>query len=76
LTTLAQPSYAGGYIAAFFLLGVHLWHGVQSSLQSAGLNHPKYFSLVQLFSKLFALTVGGGFSALAIWAYRMGGTLQ
>jgi succinate dehydrogenase / fumarate reductase, cytochrome b subunit len=73
LRTLAQPAYAGGYIAAFLLLGLHLWHGVQSSFQSAGLNHPKYFGLVKVFSKVYAILIGGGFGSLVIWAYVQGG---
>jgi succinate dehydrogenase / fumarate reductase, cytochrome b subunit len=70
----ANPWFTAAYLAAFFILGAHLWHGVQSSFQSAGLNHPKYTPFIQLFSKAYALLIGGGFSLIALWAFlRSGG---
>jgi succinate dehydrogenase / fumarate reductase cytochrome b subunit len=63
------------YVAALLLVGSHLSHGVQSSLQTLGFNHPKYSALVHWLSRGYAILISGGFSLLAIWAYfQHGGT--
>lgn len=65
--------YALAYVAIFLLLASHLAHGVQSSLQTIGFNHPKYRALVHWAGRGYAVLVSGGFSFLAIWAYFQGG---
>jgi succinate dehydrogenase / fumarate reductase cytochrome b subunit len=57
------------YVAALLLIASHLAHGVQSSLQTLGFNHPKYTPAVQWLSRGYALFVCGGFIFLAVWAY-------
>jgi succinate dehydrogenase / fumarate reductase cytochrome b subunit len=42
--SLAKPPIGIFYLAALLALGLHLSHGLWSSLQSLGLNHPKYES--------------------------------
>src|SRR5690606_21199532 len=67
--------YTSAYVALFLLLFSHLMHGVQSSLQSLGFNHPKYTPMVHWAGRAYALLISGGFSFLAIWAYfQRGGT--
>jgi succinate dehydrogenase / fumarate reductase, cytochrome b subunit len=72
MATFKQPLYTAGYIVAILLVAAHLWHGVQSSVQSVGLNHAKYVPFVRAFSRLYAVLVGGGFSALAVWSFLQG----
>jgi len=72
MATFSQPLYTAGYIAAVLCVSAHLWHGVQSSVQSAGFNHPKYVPFVRAFSKVYAMLIGGGFSSLAVWAFLHG----
>ena len=57
------------YVAVLLLLASHLAHGVQSSLQTLGFNHPKYRPLVHWFSRGYAVLICGGFSVLALWAF-------
>ncbi len=57
------------YVASFVVLFTHLAHGVQSSLQSLGWNHPKYQTAVQLAAKAYAVVICAGFAALAVWAH-------
>jgi succinate dehydrogenase / fumarate reductase cytochrome b subunit len=45
----AQPLISLSYIVAQLVLGLHLWHGAASWLQSLGLNHPRYARLVEGF---------------------------
>ena len=65
--------YAGAYVVVFLLIFSHLAHGVQSSLQTLGFNHPKYRSAVHWAGRGYALIISGGFSFLAIWGYFQGG---
>lgn len=57
------------YVVALLLIGSHLAHGVQSSLQTLGFNHPKYRACVHWFSRAYAVLIAGGFIFLAVWAY-------
>jgi succinate dehydrogenase / fumarate reductase cytochrome b subunit len=67
--------YAGAYVLAMILIFSHLAHGVQSSLQSLGFNHPKYTPLVHWAGRAYAVLISGGFALMAIWAYfQHGGT--
>lgn len=64
------------YVISFGFLYTHLAHGVGSSLQSAGLNHPRYNRAIRLASTTYAVVICGGFAALAGWAYFQGGAIQ
>lgn len=48
------------YVAANLLLGMHLYHGGFSLLQSLGLNHPRYNRLARLGARAFAYLVTAG----------------
>jgi succinate dehydrogenase / fumarate reductase cytochrome b subunit len=61
------------YVGSFALLLVHLAHGVQSSLQSLGVNHPRWNGALKIFSYAYAILICGGFAALAIWLWLQGG---
>lgn len=71
-TGLAVPLAAGVYVVAMIGLGVHLYHGIWSLLQTLGLSHPRYESLRRGAAGAFAaLVVVGNVSipiaALAGW---------
>jgi succinate dehydrogenase / fumarate reductase cytochrome b subunit len=48
------------YIAAMLALGLHLWHGVWSMLQSLGLSHPRWNGLRRVAATVFAVVVVAG----------------
>jgi succinate dehydrogenase / fumarate reductase, cytochrome b subunit len=73
LDALSRWWYAGAYVLVFVLLFSHLAHGVQSSLQTLGFNHPKYRAAVHWAGRGYAILISGGFSFLAIWGYFQGG---
>lgn len=54
------------YVVSFGLLGLHLWHGFQSSFQSMGVNN-KYTAGIKTFTKLFAVLVPLAFAFIAIY---------
>jgi succinate dehydrogenase / fumarate reductase cytochrome b subunit len=52
-----QPLVAALYIFAMLALGLHLYHGAWSMLQSVGLEHPRIHALRKAFATLFALAL-------------------
>jgi succinate dehydrogenase / fumarate reductase cytochrome b subunit len=75
MRAFGQWWYTLGYIAALLLLFSHLSHGVQSSFQSLGLNHPKWSPILDWGGRAYAAVVCGGFILLAVWAWAQhGGT--
>ena len=57
---LAQPVVAGFYIVAMIFLGLHMYHGVWSMLQTLGANNPRYNTLIRRIALLVALIVAVG----------------
>jgi succinate dehydrogenase / fumarate reductase, cytochrome b subunit len=51
---------SGFYIAAMIALGLHLYHGVWSMMQTLGLSHPRYDRLRHTFATLVAVVVVAG----------------
>jgi succinate dehydrogenase cytochrome b subunit len=55
-----SPAVSGFYIAAMLALGLHLYHGVWSMMQTMGLSHPRYDNLRHAFATLVAVAVVAG----------------
>ena len=54
---LGVPAVAAFYLLAMIFLGLHLYHGVWSMLQTLGANHPRYNTLFHRIALLVALIV-------------------
>lgn len=54
------PWVSAAYIAAMLFLGLHLYHGLWSMIQSVGANHPKWNKWRKVFAVLFCLMIAGG----------------
>jgi succinate dehydrogenase / fumarate reductase cytochrome b subunit len=65
LTTLPNACM---YFVGIVALGIHLSHGVRSALQTLGLNHKRWNTLLVLAGYLFAWSIAGGFISLIAWA--------
>lgn len=48
------------YVVAMIFLGLHLYHGVWSMLQTLGVNHPRYNTWIHRLALLIALVVAIG----------------
>lgn len=57
------------YIISLVFLTIHLTHGVASTFQSLGLNHPRYTPLVSVAGKAYAIVVGLGFISQPIYVF-------
>ncbi|HEY7288939.1 MAG TPA: succinate dehydrogenase cytochrome b subunit [Vicinamibacterales bacterium] len=73
LETLSNPFLVGFYILSMVVVGSHLWHGISSSLQSLGFDHPVWTPRVLTAGKVIAFLIAGGFIVIAVWAYLQGG---
>jgi succinate dehydrogenase / fumarate reductase cytochrome b subunit len=52
-----NPVVTVSYLAAMVFLWLHLWHGGSSWFQSLGLNHPRYWHLIQGVGPVIATVV-------------------
>ncbi|WP_185856645.1 succinate dehydrogenase cytochrome b subunit [Blattabacterium cuenoti] len=64
-----NPFYTLIYVFSFFILGIHLNHGFQSSFQSLGLSNRKRWAWIQRFGFLYLWLICSGFSLIAIWFF-------
>ncbi len=69
LAAFGDPLLVGVYVAAQVLLGLHLYHGAWSLLQTLGLSHPRYNHWRTRFSAAFALIVAGGNIAISLGVF-------
>lgn len=63
------------YVLTMILIGMHLRHGVSSSLQSLGLIPARWTRLFLMTGIAVALLVGGGFVLIPIYVYFRGSGL-
>lgn len=69
LRILKDPVSAAVYTVGCFILGLHLWHGFSSALQTIGLNHPRYWKLIRCVGIIFAVVIAAGFISFpVVWA--------
>jgi len=57
---------AGAYVAAVFILAMHLYHGTWSALQTLGLNHPKYNPWRRGIAAVLAIVLFVGFASVPV----------
>lgn len=60
------PWVAGIYLIAQFALGLHLYHGSWSMLQTLGLNHPRYQNALKLIPRTLGIGVPLGNSLMVL----------
>ncbi|HEU4417576.1 MAG TPA: succinate dehydrogenase cytochrome b subunit [Planctomycetota bacterium] len=64
--SFSVPAIAIAYVVFQIVLFLHLSHGIQSFMQTIGLNHDRYTPLVRKLSFVLAAFVAGGNSVLAL----------
>ena len=60
VTGFQNPLVSGFYILAMLALGLHLYHGAWSFMQTLGLSHPRYDHLRYAFAGLVTLVILAG----------------
>ena len=64
-----NPLYVAVYVFSMWVIAVHLWHGFWSSMQTLGLNHPKYTTLIKSVGYVYAVAVPFLFAVIPVWMY-------
>jgi succinate dehydrogenase / fumarate reductase cytochrome b subunit len=72
MENFANPLVVGFYVLSMVVVGSHLWHGISSSLQSLGLDHPRWTPRILVAGKIVAVLIAGSFMAIALWAHFAG----
>ncbi|MBW8714016.1 MAG: succinate dehydrogenase cytochrome b subunit [Acidobacteria bacterium] len=57
------------YSVATLIVGLHLRHGVASSFQSLGIDHPLYTRRLTTWGIILAVIIGGGLACIPVWVY-------
>ena len=65
----SQPGWVVLYVVATLLVTLHLRHGISSSFQSLGLDHPVYTRRLTVWGIVFAVIIGGGLACIPVWLY-------
>ena len=65
----SNPIYVVAYVIGMLVIGLHLWHGFQSSFQTLGLNHKKYTPLIKGLGMIYSILVPLGFAIIPIYYY-------
>jgi succinate dehydrogenase cytochrome b subunit len=65
----SQPVWVAFHVVATILVGLHLRHGISSSFQSLGLDHPVYTRRLTIWGIVFAVIVAGGLACIPLWVY-------
>lgn len=60
------------YVVSMVIIGLHLWHGFWSSLQTLGINHPRYNALITAVGYIYSVGIPLGFAIIPLWMYFMG----
>jgi succinate dehydrogenase / fumarate reductase cytochrome b subunit len=64
---LSQPGNAVVYTVIALVVGLHLSHGFRSALQSLGVNHPRWNTILERLGKGVAFVLAAGFAAIPIF---------
>jgi len=67
-SVLSTPLNAAIYMTGLVALGIHLSHGFRSALQTLGVNHKRWNTLLKYGGILFAWAIAFGFMSLVVWA--------
>ena len=68
-----DPLHVVLYEACLVLVGLHLWHGAASAVESLGGGTPRVSPRVLLVGRVAAILLACGFLMLPIWASLRGG---
>lgn len=68
----AVPGYVILYWICFLLLGLHLYHALQSAFQTLGWSNEFWKPVIRVISLIYAIAVPAGFAIipLAIWLFK------
>jgi succinate dehydrogenase / fumarate reductase cytochrome b subunit len=69
MENFASPLLVTFYVLSMLIVGSHLWHGISSSVQSLGGDHPTWTPRLLATGKAIAVILAGAFIFIALWAH-------
>ena len=63
----SKPGYVIFYVLSTVVAALHIKHGLWSSFQTIGVNHPKYMPMIEGVSLLFSIGVAVGFGSIPLF---------
>jgi succinate dehydrogenase / fumarate reductase cytochrome b subunit len=69
VAVLSNPLGAASYILGVLALGFHLFHGAGSTLQSLGINHPRYSTFITWAGRTVAVIFAVCFTSIPVYAW-------
>jgi succinate dehydrogenase / fumarate reductase cytochrome b subunit len=65
--SFSKPGYVIFYVLSTVIAALHVKHGLWSSFQTIGANHPKYMPVIKGGSLLFSLGIALGFGSIPLF---------
>ena len=65
--SFSKPGYVVFYILSTVVAALHIKHGLWSSFQTIGANHPKYMPVIKGGSLLFSIAIAVGFGSIPLF---------
>ena len=59
------------YVISMIVIGLHLWHGFESSFQTLGLNHKKYTPVIRFVGKAYSVLIPAAFALIPVYFFIM-----
>ncbi len=72
MDVFANPLTVTFYVLSMVVVGSHLFHGIASSFQSLGADHPAWTPRLLLAGKVIAVAMAAAFIVIALWAHLAG----
>ena len=63
----SNKTYSLIYLLALVILGIHLFHAINSIFQTFGLNHKKYNKAIEYLAGAYAVIVPLGFAIVPLF---------
>ncbi len=64
-----DPLFVALYLAAMTILGLHLWHAVESLFQTLGVNHESYRAIISFLAPALSILIAVGFAMIPLLVY-------
>jgi succinate dehydrogenase / fumarate reductase, cytochrome b subunit len=61
------------YVFCLVVIGIHLWHGLTSALNSLGLDSPRYTPALLKIGRVVAVVMAGAFLSMPLWVFFVRG---
>jgi succinate dehydrogenase / fumarate reductase cytochrome b subunit len=69
----SRPGWVAFYVVGMIVVGLHLWHGAASTLQTLGADTPRVTPVIRRVGLALAIILAVGFISIPLWIFLAGG---